>query len=795
MKRRVAGLELSGRFDVAARDWSPDDIDSCLDPPILVRGGVGSSVVLTRDNRRIAGPQATDAPHGRGQGWGEIGAARQRRCLATALDTRPGTQETAADLRAAIDALARGATEVILAVPDLPHFDEAAQGFMIRAATGQRRRARLLWRPVAAFLDLLGAGSIPRDALGARYRLLIHGPGGMEEQILTLRADPDRPADRAPQRDGPGQLLAPEIGLDALFSRASEMVRAANPHVAWSRCEIPRLGPRLVTGDAAPGATEILRSHNASWVEIHAPAIAAHDLGLNCDIPAPAPGAPVAGTFLITPLTRPLAEALCDALATGFGAVTIAPTEAIARGALLAGRLIERGRPHYFDRLEPIAIAVLRQDVPDFENLIAPDEVVPANREYVSAPLDNFVWSRDKTDAEFYILKGGTEVRHWQVAHEQAPVADMPVTLRLRQTPGQSWARLSVTSRDWEPLARSPIDLDWEALTPIDLDREGVLAKLRRPPPTIPDLLIEPAHLALWTGGAWSGRGAIAELERLPRPLAAHDWNLLLRRPRRDPATRARFWLVGTDGALPEGLSSTYGAMLDQSLAAFGQQLLGATLRHPIADNDCALALTWCFERCPRDVQARLVTALEAHASDRPDPILLPAHAIRVITQGVGRAVSGAELLARVLRVLALRPPNNDTINALAMILTRRKDAPRALSRELVDAFLAMLGQELHSQVAERRFALKFRNTLSAIAGLFRWRVRDPNALLAAREPIAASLRETLAITDDLLNTPAYRNVRQIDQKIAQIRKIAEYLDGAGDPDILRFIEQDDDVE
>lgn len=41
--------------------------------------------------------------------------------------------------------------------------------------------------------------------------------------------------------------------------------------------------------------------------------------------------------------------------------------------------------------------------------------------------------------------------------------------------------------------------------------------------------------------------------------------------------------------------------------------------------------------------------------------------------------------------------------------------------------------------------------------------------------------------------TPACQTVRQVDQKRDQIRKIIEFLDGRGDPNILRIIEQDDE--
>lgn len=81
----------------------------------------------------------------------------------------------------------------------------------------------------------------------------------------------------------------------------------------------------------------------------------------------------------------------------------------------------------------------------------------------------------------------------------------------------------------------------------------------------------------------------------------------------------------------------------------------------------------------------------------------------------------------------------------------------------------------------------------SAGTPVFRWRTCEPYALLVEREPIARDLRATLAETESLLMTPAYRSVRQIEQKRQQIHKIIELLDGRGDPDVLRFIEKDDD--
>lgn len=790
MRRRITGLDLNGRVDLAARDWSSEYDGRRLDPPALIDGGVAADVVMAGGDARsrlIAGPQAILAPHGRGDGWGRIGAVGRRRPLGAAIDHLGEDAAHAVAVRAAVDALARGATEIVLAVPDLPEFGEAAQGAMIDALRRQRR-VRLLWRPVAAFLDLLDTGALPNARTGASYRILVHGPGGLEDQTLTLRDDPEHRGHRAPLREASGHLLAPEIGLDALFARASNQVRESNPGLDWRHCEASRLGPGLVTGTAEAGQTEVLRLHNASWTEARAPRLDPHDLGL----PAtriPPPDRPVAATFLATPLAAELAEALALAL----GDVRLASPTTVARGALRAGRLIEAGKPHYFDKLEPISIAVMRGDEPTFEPLIERDAIVPANREHVSPDLAGFVWGRGKTDAEFYVMKGDAEMRHWEVTQPEPPDQEVPVTLRLRQTPGQSWARLSVTSPHWDPLERSPIDLDWEGLTPLAMTPDEVLEKLRTPPPTVPDLLVEHAHIALWLGAHWAGEGAIVHLRTPGRPPTARTWSTLLRRSRRDPESREKFWLVGTDGALPPGLDPAFAQMLDHALADFAADLLSATARRPPATNDLALALTWCFARCPEAVQERLITALEAHLRNHPDPVLAPPRAIVVVTQGAGRSVTGSDKLARLLSVIAQRPCTNDTINALAMILTRREEAPAALTATLVDQFAVSLGQELRQQVNRRNFALKFRNTLSALAGLFRWRIREPYALLAKRDPIAADLRATLAETEGLLMTPAYRPVPQVEQKRQQIHKIIEFLDGRGDPDILRFIEQGDD--
>ena len=224
------------------------------------------------------------------------------------------------------------------------------------------------------------------------------------------------------------------------------------------------------------------------------------------------PSVNVANTFLLTPLAEPFRSDIFQLLEQRISHLRVLDWSGIASGCLIAGRLIDRGLPHYFDRLTPIRLAVLnaRTGEPKFEDLIQTGATLPANREYVS-PSQSFEWSKGKQQIEFYLLKGEDEVRHW-IEPGEGPPRNVKVELRLRQTPGQSWARLSLTSPEWEPLQRAPISLDWVDLTHVDKTPAEILEILRTPPPPIPS--------RNRGGGALEAMG---RLHRVPWPRRRHE--------------------------------------------------------------------------------------------------------------------------------------------------------------------------------------------------------------------------------------------------------------------------------
>jgi hypothetical protein len=127
-------------------------------------------------------------------------------------------------------------------------------------------------------------------------------------------------------------------------------------------------------------------------------------------------------------------------------------------------------------------------------------------------------------------------------------------------------------------------------------------------------------------------------------------------------------------------------------------------------------------------------------------------------------------------------------MNTFAMILARREEAPQALTATLVDEIVGLASNELVYLTERLSFQTRFKNALSATAGLFRYREVDPFALLAGRDTAAQKLRDNLEKAQVILERNRNR-VPRFGEKLGLISSIRDFLDGAGDPAILVRIE------
>jgi len=350
-----------------------------------------------------------------------------------------------------------------------------------------------------------------------------------------------------------------------------------------------------------------------------------------------------------------------------------------------------------------------------------------------------------------------------------------------------------LTSQEWEPLQRAPISLDWVNLTPVNESPAEILERLRTPPPPIPSRIVEAADLVLWNGnpnfsGLVAAMGATdARGKCVPKEIA-----VCLARTSRDPISRARYWAVGTDGALPKNLPAQNERRLRNVLRECESHVLSATQLVPLEDNDALRCLTWSFTLCPETIQDAIVDALEADLDNRSHPLLGSALGRRkVLTEGAGRAVTGSSRVKRLLRVLVARPQNVSTLNALAMVMSRREEAPYALTEDIVGAIAMQLADELLQRTQALSFQVRFRNALSALAGLFRYREVNRYALLAKHDPVAQQLLTRIEKVERLLKANR-AHIPLYQEKLALTASIKDYLKGDGDPNILIRIENMD---
>ena len=259
----------------------------------------------------------------------------------------------------------------------------------------------------------------------------------------------------------------------------------------------------------------------------------------------------------------------------------------------------------------------------------------------------------------------------------------------------------------------------------------------------------------------------------------------LLSRTQRDPSTLVYLRPIGTDGVLPNELSEQARRYLAAALEQCAKQIANAS-RRPLSDNGPVRCLTWTFTLRPEDIQDMIVEALEADLNQGGHPLLEPRSARKVLIQGAGRAVTSVARLRRVLHTLVSRPANADTMNALAMILARREEAPRALTADSSKRSLT-----LHRTSSSSHGETVFPNSIQECAicngGLVS--IAKSNRFASRWTSAAAQkLHDNLEKAQIILER-GRNKVPRFDQKLGLISSIRDFLDGAGDPAILVRIE------
>lgn len=795
--RRIVGLDINGWHDFAVHDAKPDlDDEAAIGNPahIVIDGGTGTVVVALHDPDAqhaalnfIGGPQAEHSPIGRGNGWGKIGAPKRRvsvRSLLEALLTSHDSKERAAQWQATALALTTQADEIVTIVPDRAELDETRQEFLLNVLRRRGVSIRLLWHPVATLLTALDQNLIPTPHDGMRIACIDHSENGYVLQTLTLRAMEDYPGLFAPERAQTGRVVCTDpddFSLQALFTQAEAAVHAANPLAEFDRQGPSRMAWERLLADVPPAQEEIIRLDNGSWTSLVPPQTDLHDVqsGLS-----PLELADAAIVLLTTPVGAGLREPIRKAVATAAGGkrVILMPREAAATGALLAGRRIERGIPHYLDRLEQVSLVALEGGEIVLVDLVAANAVVAANREYVSAPITGLGWPSGARNVTFYLRKN-TEFRKWTTADVSPPSRTQAVEVRLRQMPAQGRAAVFVTSNDWDVLRSRPVYLDWSTLEHDPRSFDEIAAELK-PKPIVPVRVTGFAHSDPWLGtegipafGPFISKFQLRDAAKL-RGFLSRQFSLNLLGKGND-STPAR--LLDFDGEPPEAVDTHLIEALDRALALVSSACLSAVSnRRPLPDNSLLLAATWAFGRCPLDLQDEILKAAQAYLDEKDHVFLKNKSASTVIIHGLGRIIKEEKRLERAIDLLLCHPPSKGHIPAaLAALLSRPMETPAVLTEERVGKAARFVNALLIQLRESQKFGTILNYALQIAGGILRCRQRQPYALLLGTSEEADAIHKQLASLKPFLERRSTGNQR-VSKKLEIIENLMKMLSGTG---------------
>ncbi len=764
----LLGFDLNGLWDFVAEQ----ERDSVMHLKDL--GIHGSLVRLEMDpNRWVGGQQAALAPHGKGDGWGQIGAKGNRifleKILGSLADGAP-TGEHATAFESFLKTLAADAVEAVITVPDTPSFDEAARDRYLRLLQrAPRLRVTLLWRPVATLLGWLDEPTECRGfqpAHGMRIAVLSLMDKGIHLADATLVQESWNGSEIwVPERDKAGAELGGAFAGEVLARQTARHFAGAlgvGEDVVLTTVNAPW---RIAVGEK-PGF-ELIRLANRSWRKLSgvtAPIVAIEPVDQNDMVRT---RLAAADALLIEgPMARH--EAWVDAVLVAVGwppgrPVHRAGKGLAAKGGLKAALRTQVGAPVYYDFLPQLEINALVNGEPRFVELIPRNQRLLGGTIYRGDAPGDFAIDREATRLTFYLFKEDLpKGRKAEVDLPERALSQHRIRVSVEQSPGQGFARVRIESESFEALRRQPLELDWSRMEVVEETREQILAALAgQSGLAYPDAVSTPGHPFLWHPRHPYGNllGQLQAYINLPLLRGAHVETranealktLRVRFSRPDtPSYRAqRMGLVCNDRGSFRALDSN-GVMPSPSgefvVPEAAEHLLDATVSKAGADFDQAFArprqradpkvvedivgfATWCFWRCPPSIVDFLLDVYEGRRGFQINQTLL--------REGIGRAVHQHSQLERYFAVVGARLTAGGSITAaelaaLGRVLAVCPDAAELLPIDTADRILketcAQLAFENHRPRAAA-YKRKFKTGLLMLAALLRHRRVRPDFL------------------------------------------------------------------
>ena len=781
--KKAAGLDVNGWLDHVARNWSIDlSGDEQIGDVLVGQAGPLTAVVKTGDGKWIGGKPADLAPHGRGGGWGQVGAADRRVFVRDLIE---GKTDSAQKLASAFTELARGATNTVLAIEDSGETTEQVQERLLAAMSIARlRNPALVWRTVLSTLFAIAEGLIKAECV---VGVISHASCGLSVQKFRIRLEGEKGDVLAPERRSAAKIHAEALGLRQLFSRVrEEALSSQRASLETSGVANSKTLVRLAFG--LPYQPEIIRRDNGDWEEVKLDAmdalpaggIEAASLGLqDCD-----------QIFLETISEGNVRSHLERSLkAAGISVTRTLPSDAVARGALVAAQRMGDGDPVYFDFLPRISTIVSGSEGARNFDLVDETETLEAGRVYRSPEPAQLAIPKGYTATPVYLRKEAELHPRKATIQLAEPLAEAtPVSLWVEQKPAAGRARIVMEA----PSLGRHFTIDWDQADEDPRAWDDIINSLTAPPPSIPERLVLKCGMMPWND-APNSPGMLSLLEEIEAE--SIDWRQMAVKASSRPGGE---YCVSSDGDLPSELSPAVVKQLDKLVRqAFREteKRLRAGSRHAEQDNAALQFLTWQFRRTPDEVAQWLLECIENHSGAiGTHPFVWHQANWVLVYQGIARTVNDQATEERILASILKRGIESWNYRAesacVSLLLSRSQTAPRLLSRSDVDKIAERAIFEFRREY-ETQYT-RFNYAPFLIGGLLRWRLKEPWALLVGQDPVADRLAQVIIdARADILNRWGADDAfeRRQQKYLPILDDLLAYLTGeGGNPNLLLAI-------
>ena len=756
--KKICGVDLNGIQDAACRNWvlGVDGEEVFNDEPYINLGSVNSSVIeVSTPNgpEYVGGIQADLAPHGRGGGYGEVGKKELRTSV---LDIIHDRNPDIFKLASALSGLSPVSSYKIVSIADSPQTSEFYQEALINALRKNKEKSFLLiWRSVLIALSgIQSLGLTENSSVG----IISHSNDGIEFQKLQIKKVPFRGSDiLVPERKDPGKIKAASFGYSKLLAYAKQHLQdlTQDPMLDIGNS---RSAASLALGNSPK--PELLRKENGDWklispkkniIDILEPSLedktGLTEYFLDCD-------RVIFETFAVGQLEVRIRKFLIEIIDKKIDAFS---GTKVAEAALYAAKRLEEDSPIYLDFLPQISTIVQKGIKAEEFHLIDQSETLRAGKVFRSKKPAQLAIQSGQSSIEVYLKKETDEQpRKSSLKLEMAPSSATPVFLSVEQTPALGRASIQVKA---DKIGLNT-NLDWDTAEIVESTWPELLDDLGTKSIPIPDRLVKEANLEKWEDG-WLIKIINEQVEEV-----SPDWSLL---------HGAMATSISTDGLIPDYISrDTLDNVITLNKKALSE--LNKITKGEIQskNNNLLKFLTWQFKLCPDEIPKLLLDLFDERFNKNfSHPFILSHSSWILIFQGFGRTVFDPKLEKLAIDQIISLPIKDWRFNqhtaCMSFLLSRSETAIDFIEPSHLKILLGRIKEEFQDQL-ESRYT-KFQYAPWLLAGLLRYRIKEPHFLLLGVDPKAQEIIEMLETSLEDLSVQINDSKMKQDTKYHNLRK------------------------